>query len=143
MIVQDAMNPNVLVLHREQTLEEAAYLMTRSEVTLAAVVDIGFTVPAVLSDADLRRAAADGVDPRAARVAQYLSYQVREVSPRDDLAAAVVQARVAATDNLLVVDEGHVVGLVAPIDALRALLRAGGDATIRLLGRTAESASPV
>ncbi len=80
----------------------------------AVVVEAGGTLRGLVTDRDVVvRAIADGMDPNATTVEQVLSGEMVMVHPDEPVEAALLKMREHALRRLLVVDAGHVVGIVS------------------------------
>jgi len=114
--VKDAMTAEVKVATPSQSLTDAASLMKQEDVGSVPVVD-GERLVGVLTDRDIVvRGIADGGDPRAVQVGDIASRDVVTVRPDDDLDEAVRLMAQHQVRRLPVVDDGHLVGVLATAD---------------------------
>jgi CBS domain-containing protein len=134
VIVKDALTPKLVVVERDASLVEVAAELDRADVEVAAVVDPDFSMTAIISDRDIRRAIADGRDPSSTTASEYLTHEARRVDLGDDLDEAIVQMIVAGYHNLLVLENEQLRGIVTESDMLRALMRRGVPA-VMVMGR--------
>src|SRR3954452_7203543 len=104
----------------------AAYLMKHAHDTALVITDDdhGRTTPiAVITDADISQAVADGKNLNDTRLNQLHLPRPGSVSPDTSVAAAAAQMLDGSLMHLPVVDDGRLVGLVDIADVCRALLQ--------------------
>jgi CBS domain-containing protein len=103
----------------------AAYLMKRSKDTALVITadDHGRTPLAVITDADISQAVADGKDLNDTRLNQLHLPRPVAVEPTTPVADAATQMLDGALMHLPVVEDGRLVGLVDIADLCRALLQ--------------------
>jgi CBS domain-containing protein len=132
--VKDAMTADVKVATPSQSLTDAASLMKQEDVGSVPVVD-GERLVGVLTDRDIVvRGIADGSDPRAVQVGDIASRDVVTVRPDDDLDEAVRLMAQHQVRRLPVVDDGHLVGVLATADVAH-------EAKDKLVGQVVEEIS--
>jgi CBS domain-containing protein len=102
----------------------AAYLMKRSHDSALVVTDDldGHLPIAVITDADVSQAVADGRDLNETRINQLGLGRLAVVRPGTSVAEAAEQMLELSIQHLPVVDDGRLVGLVGMPDVCRALL---------------------
>jgi CBS domain-containing protein len=102
----------------------AAYLMKRSQNSALVVTadDHGRTPLAIVTDADISQAVADGKDLNDTRLNQLHLPRPAAVEPTTPVATAAAQMLDGALMHLPVVEDGKLVGLVDISDMCRALL---------------------
>ncbi|MCW2703743.1 MAG: putative signal-transduction protein with domain [Blastococcus sp.] len=102
----------------------AAYLMKRSHDSALVVTDDldGHLPIAVITDADVSQAVADGRDLNETRINQLGLGRLAVVRPGTSVAEAAEQMLELSIQHLPVVDDGRLVGLVDMPDVCRALL---------------------
>jgi CBS domain-containing protein len=114
--VKDAMTSEVKTTTPSQSLTDAAKLMKEEDVGSVPVVD-GDRLVGLLTDRDIVvRGIADGSDPNAVQVGAIASRDVVTVRPDDDLDEALRLMAQHQVRRLPVVDDGHLVGVVATAD---------------------------
>jgi CBS domain-containing protein len=114
--VKDAMTFDVKTATPSQSLTDAAKLMKQEDVGSVPVVD-GERLVGVVTDRDIVvRGVADGSDPRAVQVGDIASRDVVTVRPDDDLDDALRLMAQHQVRRLPVVDDGHLVGVLAQAD---------------------------
>jgi CBS domain-containing protein len=103
----------------------AAYLMKRShDSALVVTADLDGHLPiAVITDADVSQAVADGSDLNEIRINQLGLRRPAVVSPGTTVAEAAEQMLELSVQHLPVVDGGRLVGLVDMTAVCRALLK--------------------
>jgi CBS domain-containing protein len=114
--VKDAMTTSPATATPAQSLAEAARLMKQQDVGSVPVVD-GSRLVGVLTDRDIVvRAVAEGGDPQTVQVGDVASHNVVTVHPDDDLDDALRLMAQHQIRRLAVVEDGHLVGVVAQAD---------------------------
>jgi len=114
--VKDAMTSNVRTATPSLSLTDAAMLMKQEDVGSVPVVD-GERLIGMLTDRDIVvRGIADGSDPHAIKAGDIASRDIVTVRPDDDLDEAVRLMAQHQVRRLPVVDDGHLVGVVAQAD---------------------------
>ena len=108
----------------------AAYLLKRAGAGALVVTadDLGLVPIAVLTDAEVSQAVADGRDLDDTRINQLRLPRPTAVSPKTSVTAAAEQMLGASLHHLPVVDDGRLVGLVDVTEVCRALLQVSGAA---------------
>jgi CBS domain-containing protein len=124
LTVSQFMTREVITIPRDLLLQEAAQILTRSQVSGAPVVDAAGRCVGVLSATDFfRRAAGKGFEPvLTARVAEHMTPDPVAVSPTTpirDLARMMIDAHI---HRVIVVDpEQKPIGIVSSTDILAAV----------------------
>lgn len=114
--VKDAMTSDVKTAAQSQSITEAAQLMKEEGVGAIPIVD-GDRLVGMLTDRDIViRAIADGSDPQATQVGDIASRDPVTVRPDDDLDDAIRLMAQHQVRRLPVVEDGHLVGVVATAD---------------------------
>jgi CBS domain-containing protein len=119
MQVRDGMSSVVLTVGPDHTLRDAARLMTDRGVGAAVVLDPEAPGPAIITERDILRSLAGDEAPDAERVGTHLTAQVVYAAPEwslEEAAAAMVRG---GFRHLIVVDGGHVRGLLSMRDVVR------------------------
>jgi len=112
----------LLTVAPEQTLADAARAMIRQGVG-SAVVIAGDEPPGIITERDLLRAIADGVDFDRAKVSQYMVAKAVTVTEGWYVVDAAGTMMERGFRHLLVVDEdGKVTGILSIRDMVKALL---------------------
>jgi CBS domain-containing protein len=114
--VKDAMTPDVTTATPSLSLTDAAMLMKQEDVGSVPVVD-GERLIGMLTDRDIVvRGIADGSDPHAVTAGDIASRDIVTVRPDDDLDEALRLMAQHQVRRLPVVDDGHLVGVLAQAD---------------------------
>jgi CBS domain-containing protein len=126
--VKDAMTSDVKTAAPSVSLADAAKLMKQEDVGSVPVVD-GERLIGMLTDRDIVvRGIADGSDPHAVTAGDIASRDIVTVRPDDDLEEALRLMAQHQVRRLPVVDDGHLVGVLAQADvALEAKEKAVGQ----------------
>ena len=114
--VKDAMTSDVKTAAPSQSLTDVARLMKQEDVGSVPVVD-GERLIGMLTDRDIVvRGIADGSDPHAVTAGDIASRDIVTVRPDDDLDEALRLMAQHQVRRLPVVDDGHLVGVLAQAD---------------------------
>jgi CBS domain-containing protein len=114
--VKDAMTAEVTTAMPSQSLTDVARLMKQEGVGSVPVVD-GERLVGVVTDRDIVvRGIADGSDPHAIKAGDIASRDIVTVRPDDNLDEALRLMGQHQVRRLPVVDDGHLVGMVAQAD---------------------------
>lgn len=112
----------LLTVSPDQTLSDAGRQMIRHGVG-SAVVIIRDDPPGIITERDLLRAIADGVDFDVAKVSKYMASKAVTVTDRWHVVDAAGTMIDRGFRHLVVVDEdGKVTGIISIRDMVRALL---------------------
>lgn len=112
----------LLTITPEQTLSEAGRAMIKRRVG-SAVVTIADEPSGIITERDLLRAIADGVDFDVAKVSEYMVRKAVTVTDRWHVVDAATTMIERGFRHLVVVDEeGKVTGILSMRDMMRALL---------------------
>lgn len=121
MRVADAMSTQVLVIGTEASLREACRLMMDRGVGAAVVLDDGMPGPGIVTERDVLRAVARGVDPEATPVSEVMTFEARTATVSWDLDTAAEEMVRRGFRHLVVVDgAGNLAGVVSMRDVVRA-----------------------
>jgi CBS domain-containing protein len=125
LTVGQFMKPATTTVEPDSHVASAAYLMKRTKDSALVVTadDHGHTPIAVVTDADITQAVADGKNLDDTRLNQLHLPRPVPVEPTLSVAAAATQMLDGALQHLPVVEDGHLVGLVDISDLCRALLQ--------------------
>lgn len=118
-VVSDAMSPVSAIVGPEHTLRQAAERMVAHRTGAAVVVDGAMEGPGVVSERDLLRAIAGGLDPDAERVEDHMSGQLVTAMPSWPLAQAGALMVKHGIRHVLVFDHGELVGVLSMRDVVR------------------------
>lgn len=115
-----AMCPVQAIVGPRHTLAQAARRMVSHNTGAAIVLDPELPGPMVISERDLLRAVAVGLDPAAARVEEHMTEVVATAAPQWPLADAARLMITHGVRHVLVFEDGWLVGVLAMRDLLRA-----------------------
>jgi len=129
--VGDLMRPAVVSVERNAHLAAATYLFRKAhDSALVVINDSVDQVPvAVITDADIAQAVADGRNPNDVRISDLVSGDPMTVSPETGVAAAAELMLSSRISHLPVVDGSRLVGIVDINDVCRGLLATEPAAT--------------
>ena len=125
LTVGQFMKPATTTVEPDSHVASAAFLMKRSKDSALVVTDDdhGRRTPlAVVTDADITQAVADGKDLNDTRLNQLHLPRPVPVEPTMPVAVAATQMLDGEIQHLPVVEDGSLVGLVDIVDLCRALL---------------------
>jgi CBS domain-containing protein len=133
--VGELMRAPTTTVEPDSHVASAAYLMKRSHDSALVVTDDldGHMPIAVITDADVTQAVADGRDLNDIRINQLHLSRPAVVQPGTSVAEAAGQMLELSVQHLPVVDHGRLVGLIDITSVCRVLLAQGRTAQ----GRTA------
>ena len=110
-------NPHVVFASLSDTISEAARRMHDHNVGGLPVTDDDVLV-GMITERDLLRALAYGVDPKVTPVAEYVSLHVATATPDEDSSAVARRMLDAGIRHLPVTRAGNVVGIISLRDLL-------------------------
>jgi CBS domain-containing protein len=119
MEVREGMTSVVLTVGPGHTLREAAKLMSDKEVGAAVVIDEASPGPGIISERDILHAVGRGQDPDTERVAEHMRDTVITASPAWSLERAAAEMSRRGIRHLVIVEDGHPVGVLSMRDIMR------------------------
>jgi CBS domain-containing protein len=121
--VRDYMDTVVATLRADQNILDAVYLLLDKRVTGAPVVDDQNRLIGILTEKDLLRLLAEGVDagPPKGTVGDYMAAKVMTVSPDMNIYFCAGLFLNDVVRRFPVVEHGKVVGAITRYDILRAI----------------------
>jgi CBS domain-containing protein len=119
MEVREGMTSVVLTVGPSHTLREAAKLMSDKEVGAAVVIDEASPGPGIISERDILHAVGRGQDPDTERVAEHMRDTVITASPAWSLERAAAEMSRRGIRHLVIVEDGHPVGVLSMRDIMR------------------------
>jgi CBS domain-containing protein len=126
MRVKDAMSPISAIVGPEHTLQQAARRMVQQRTGAAVVLDGSLPGPAVVTERDLLRAVAGGVDPAEACVEEHMTGEVVTAAPDWPIADAATLMVKHGVRHVLVFDGSELAGILS----MRDVVRVGGFAPV-------------
>jgi CBS domain-containing protein len=121
--VGDVMRPAVTSVETGSHLAAAAYLMNHANQTALVVVDLRQRPVAIITEADLLRAVAQGAATGEALIVDWMNRDPHTVQPDTPVFEAAQTMLDSTAAHLPVVSEGQVVGIVAMGDIADAVVR--------------------
>ena len=122
------MRPATTTVEPDAHVASAAWLMKRANDSALVVTSDDGRVPiAVITDADVSQAVADGRDINDTRINQLHLRRPTVVQPGTSVAEAAERMLELTTQHLPVMDDGRLVGLVDMVAVCRALLDGEGS----------------
>lgn len=125
MRVSDAMSPVTAIVGPEHTLQQAAQRMVQHRTGAAIVLDGTIPGPAVVTERDLLKAVAEGLDPAHELVEGHMTESVVTAAPSWDLGDAAALMVKHGIRHVLVFDVGELVGVLSMRDVVRVAGLAG------------------
>jgi CBS domain-containing protein len=115
--VDELMAKSVVSGDPRQSLFEAAVVMRTNQISALAVLD-GEAIVGIITERDMLRAIADGRDPEATNVSQYMTHSPLTIEA-DRLAAEAAETMVKhRVRHLPVTDKGRLIGFLSARDLL-------------------------
>lgn len=130
MKVADGMNEVVLEVGPAHTLREVATQMARRNVGAAIVVDAELPQPGIVTERDVLKAVAAGLDMDAERVADHGTMDVVSAAPDWSLEQAAEQMVRGGFRHVVVVEGPEVVGVLSMRDVVRCWTTAGATSEV-------------
>lgn len=119
MQVRDGMSSMVLSIGPEHTIRDAARLMAERRVGAAVVADPEAPGVGIFTERDLLDSLGNGQDPDQEKVKDHLTSSLVYASPDWSLEEAAVAMVQGGFRHLVVLDGGHVTGVVSMRDIVR------------------------
>lgn len=126
MRVKDAMSPISAIVGPEHTLRQAARRMAQHRTGAAVVLDGALQGPAVVTEQDLLRAVARGLDPATERVEDHMTGEVVTAAPDWPIADAAAVMVKHGVRHVLVFEGSELAGILS----MRDVVRIGGLAPV-------------
>ena len=126
MRVKDAMSPISAIVGPEHTLQQAAMRMVQHATGAAVVLDGTLPGPAVVTERDLLRAVAGGLDPQESLVEDHMTGAVVSAAPDWPITDAATLMVKHGVRHVLVFEASDLVGILS----MRDVVRVGGLAPV-------------
>jgi len=117
--VRDAMTENVLTFEPGRTLRDAARFMTDHTVGALVIEDPELPGPGILSERDLVRSLGAGENPDTEVVSDHLTSNAVFADADWDLGEAADTMAKGGFRHLVVIDGGHLQGIISMRDIMR------------------------
>ena len=124
MRVKDAMSPISAIVGPQHTLQQAAKRMVANKTGAAVVLDGTLQGPAVVTERDLLRAVAAGLDPAGVFVEDHMTGEVVAAAPDWPIGDAAMVMVKHGVRHVLVFEGSELVGILS----MRDVVRVGGFA---------------
>jgi CBS domain-containing protein len=119
MEVRDAMSELNAMVGPEHTLQQAAVRMVQHRTGAAVVVDGTMPGPAVVTERDLLKAVAEGLDPNTERVEDHMTGDLVTAMPTWPLSQAADLMVKHGIRHVLVFEGSELVGILSMRDVVR------------------------
>ena len=119
MFVRDAMSPLSAIVGPEHTLQQAAVRMVQHRTGAAVVLDGALPGPGVVTERDLLRAVAAGLDPRAELVEHHMTGELVTAMPTWPISKAAELMVKHGIRHVLVFEGSELVGVLSMRDVVR------------------------
>jgi CBS domain-containing protein len=117
--VRDAMSESVLTIGPGHTIREASKAMATRRVGAAVVVDPDGEGAGIVTERDILRAVAEGVDPDVESVGSHVTSEIVYAAPTWTLTQAAEAMLRGGFRHLVVLDAGEVVGVLSVRDIVK------------------------
>jgi CBS domain-containing protein len=108
------------VISKDQSVYEAARLMTEKNIGAVPVVE-GHRVVGIFSERDImKRVVAKNLDPQKTRVQDVMSTDLIVGSPDEDIVQIESKMKQAGIRHLPIIDDDHLIGILSLRDLLQA-----------------------
>lgn len=119
MEVREGMSEVVLAVGPGHTLRDAARLMSDKGVGAAIVIDEEAPGPGIISERDILNSIGRSEDPDSERVADHMRDTVITAAPDWSLERAAAEMAKRGIRHLVIVEDGHPVGVLSMRDIMR------------------------
>ena len=119
MFVRDAMSPLSAIVGPEHTLQQAAVRMVQHRTGAAVVLDGALPGPGVVTERDLLRAIAAGLDPRTELVEDHMTGELVTAMPTWRISKAAELMVKHGIRHVLVFEGSELVGVLSMRDVVR------------------------
>ena len=119
MYVRDAMSPLSAIVGPEHTLQQAAVRMVQHRTGAAVVLDGALPGPGVVTERDLLRAVAAGLDPRTELVEDHMTGELVTAMPTWRISKAAELMVKHGIRHVLVFEGSELVGVLSMRDVVR------------------------
>lgn len=120
MQVHEAMSTSVITVGSGHSLEQASQVMAEKNIGSVVIIDPDAQGPGILTERDIVRAVARGVDLSKTPTSEYLTADARFAAPHWTLEEASEAMRRGGFRHLVVVEGQDVLGMLSMRDIVRA-----------------------
>jgi CBS domain-containing protein len=110
---------NVITIHPDQPLRDAARLLAKHNIGALVVVDEAHDLVGIISERDIIRASARLEDALSQPVGQSMTREVITGLPQDDLVAVMDTMTERRFRHLPIMDQGELVGIISIRDVVK------------------------
>ena len=125
MLVRDGMSEVVVTVGPGHSLRDAARLMAERRVGAAVVMDPDSPHPGIVTERDILESIGVGQDPERERVQDHLTGELIVAAPDWSLERAAETMVENNFRHLIVIDGGHLLGILSMRDIVRCWCRNG------------------
>ncbi len=119
--VSEIMSPVRAVVGADTTLRQAAVTMSQHKTGAAIVMDQTLPGPGIVTERDILRCLAEGLDPDATRVSECMFSQIISAAPSWPIGKAADRMLRHHIRHVAVFEEGHLVGIISMRDIIKVL----------------------
>ncbi len=119
--VSEIMSPVGATVGADTTLRQAAVVMGQYHTGAALVIDPSLPGPGIVTERDILRALAEGVDPDDARVAGYMHSTLIVAAPSWPATQAAESMMKHHIRHIVVFEEEHLVGILSMRDVIKVM----------------------
>lgn len=119
-VVREAMSKPVLMIGPEHTLRQAAQLMAARRIGSAVVHDPDGEGPGIMTERDVLYAIGNGADPDSEPCRGHITWEAIYAHPDWSLEEAAIVMNRGGFRHLVVIEDGHVVGVISVRDLMKA-----------------------
>jgi CBS domain-containing protein len=119
--VSEIMSPIEATVGADTTLRQAAVRMGQYHTGAALVIDPTLPGPGIVTERDILRALAEGHDPDAAKVGDFMHSQLIAASPSWPATQAAEKMMKHHIRHIVVFEEAHLVGILSMRDVIKVL----------------------
>lgn len=121
MLIREIMTANPITVAPHVSVAEATAVMVRRKVRHLPVVDASGALVGLVSEREVRRSFSGA--PEAVPMSQVMVHHPTTIHPAKEMRDAVVLFVQSKYGALPVVEDGRLVGILTPIDVMRAWLK--------------------
>ncbi len=118
MSIEQLMCHNVSSVPESGSLVEAATLMVSADVSCVAVLDADQKLVGLVTERDMTRSVADGIDPKTTPVIEYMASVVITIEVSESTEAVAQVMLDLGVRHLPVTQGGRIVGIISARDLL-------------------------
>jgi CBS domain-containing protein len=120
-IIADIMSKPAMSLTKDTNLRDAAFLMGERNIGSIIVTEMGKPVGIVTKRDIIQRAVTLCLDPCETKISQIMTYPLKTISPNVNILDGIRKLKEEEVTQLVVMDDGKLVGIVSERDLCRAV----------------------